>query len=168
MCGAAPDGLHDCSFEGGDFPPTSGNMDFDQATGVFRLPSGTDTMDVDAVVHTESMGDIVLNFKSAFLTGTVGSNGNCVGARTNEVTPSTWETGGTVTGKITVPDANAVQLEPPISQSLCDLLSGGGVGGYCDDHPDPATWDNPPDTTVGADPAWQVEGNIAAIGVSIQ
>jgi len=157
----------ECDFEGGAFPPATGPMDYDQGTGAFRLPAGAGTLDVDVVVHSDSVGDVVLKLKEAFLTGTVSHGGNCVGSRTNDITPAEWDTAGHVTGKMTVDDAKGVQIGAPLNQSLCDFLSGGNSAGYCDDHPDPTSWTNAPDADVGGDPAWQLEGELAAIGVHI-
>lgn len=157
-----------CDFEGGDFPPATGTMDMNATTGEFRLPGGTDTMDVDVVVHSDSVGDVVLKVKDAFISGTVSHGGNCIGSRLNDFLPADWDTAGHLTGKMTVADAMSVEIGDPLNMTLCEFLSGGQpAAGYCDDNPDPTTWPNAPDTTVGGQPAWQMEGDLAAIGVMI-
>lgn len=172
-----PETLTDCELGGGDLEPAAGDWDYDPGTGRFLIPSDTETLNVDLLVHRPWEGGkgedagfptthFVLPLRAAFLAGTIGSNGNCVGTLQNS---SEWSTDASVAAKITVPDAMIApfSIEGAIDGTLCDFLSGLYVDGSCGESPDPSGWPNPPDTEVAGEPAWTLAGELAAIGVMI-
>jgi hypothetical protein len=79
-----------------------------------------------------------------------------------------WTDGGLLVGKITVDDAKATVIDA-LDMTLCGLIANeSNAAGPSDDCTgDPTTWTNPPDTTVGTAPAYNLQGTISASVVYI-
>jgi hypothetical protein len=81
-----------------------------------------------------------------------------------------WTEAGTLSGAVTVADAQATVIED-LGMTMCGLLSGstGAPANPADDcQGDPTTWTRPPDTTVGSEPAYAMTATFAASAVHIQ
>lgn len=168
-----------CGFDPAGPAPATGTWRYEG--GVFRLPGTAESaLDLRVPINSCDFGEHgrgcspdwvwVLPLRALTLTGTVSHAANCVGTRTSDSLPSEWDTGGVLSGKITVPDARSVELGAPFHMTLCDLLSGDPdlEDGSCRRNLDPASWPHPPDTEVDGEPAWVVTADFAAIGVVIE
>lgn len=145
----------DCAFSAEDAQVAAGEAAFDPGTGALRLPA-EGSADLD-LVSLPAPSEDPLHLEELTLTATIGNDGNCIGARTERG----WEVAGEIRSKITVDEAEGIDIEG-LGSSLCDYLAGTG----CADG-DPESWPRPPDTDVGGDPAWTLSADIAAIGVEI-
>lgn len=141
----------------GNPAPASGTAALDRKTGALRIPA-EDTMRLDLPVRlSDDPEPIVLPLREAVLQGRVEHAGNCIGTYTTDG----WEPGATLSAKLTIAESRDVWLDV-FQSSLCDQLAGTdcGVG-------DPATWPEPPDTTVDGADAWSLRSDVAAVGVRI-
>ncbi len=143
----------DCAFGAGSI---DGEASYEAGAGALVLPAnGAVDLALASLVGTTD--GLVL--RELTLAATVGSDGNCIGARRSG---SAWTTAGELRAKITATDAAEVDIES-VGASLCDVLAGTSCASG-----EPQSWPRPPDTDVDGIPAWTLAAGIAAIGVEIR
>jgi hypothetical protein len=110
---------------------------------------------------------LILPLRELSIEGTF--NADHLGIGSYDGATGVWRDSGTLVGKITVYDAKATVIDV-LGMTLCGLISRavGIPGDPSDDcQGDPATWPNPPDTSVGSEPAYNTSGSISATAVHI-
>jgi hypothetical protein len=110
---------------------------------------------------------LTLPLRELDLSGDFSADHNYVGSYDD--TTEEWTDGGLLVGKMTVEETKTVVIED-MTMTLCGLISGdtGVSSDWTDDcSRDPSTWDHPPDTTVGDEPAYNMSGTFAASPVHI-
>ncbi len=146
-----------CAFDQ-DPPPASGFASVGAESGVLRLPA-SGTVDLDLGLRLLEIDDVpILPLREMVIVGQLENDGNCVGRWVGEA----WQPGGQVRAKIPVEETKDIYIEA-LASTLCDALAGSD----CNDG-DPLDYRRPADTTIGAEPAWVLEADFAAIGVQIE
>ncbi|MBN1769681.1 MAG: hypothetical protein JXB32_00350 [Deltaproteobacteria bacterium] len=150
-----------------DYPPATAAL---VQTGMDFEFAGPPIARLDVPMWTEGTAYpdppmLVLPLRELEVSGTLSADRLQIGSW-NPVSEE-WTDGGSLEAKITAADADATVIEA-LGMTLCGLLSGatGAPGDPADDcEGDPAAWPRPPDTTVGAAPAYAMTATFAASAV---
>lgn len=143
------------------YPNITGNLDI--AGDDFTWPSAETPFNIDVPIFDWDYTTFLLELplKEVRITdGTFSADRSEIGT----YSAGAWTCGASLTGKITVSDARAVEIAD-ISQTLCGLLSGdiGNPSDMSDDCASDSTdWPSQPDTDYEGDPAYSMAGCFAA------